>query len=267
VQRTNEQRAALLFVVLTLSAITVVCGAFLLADAPIPEWFVIAGRWLPALLSLLVLRIVPLPGGLARWWALRPGGWRRLLGGSAAALGALVAAYALTAVVVTALGVAHPQPWSTLGQVAVLLVPMVLVYSLSTFGEEAAWRGFLQQAWGTAGFWRTAAAVSAVWVAFHVPLHGAMALQGTLPATIAVVTTLVLFPLGLFLSAVVTRFGSVWPAVFAHALPFSALNLLTDVDALPAGALWTVTAVTAAILAAAAALFAPRRGERAGRRG
>lgn len=260
VQRTNQRplRAAGLFTLLVLFSIALICGAFLLLDVPIPEWFVIVGRWLPALVSLLVLRLVPLEGGLPTWWSLRPGGWRRLLGGGATAVAVLVAVYALSVLPVVALGAAEPQPWPALAQVAVLLIPAVLLFSLSTLGEEAAWRGFLQRALDSWGFWRSAAVVSAVWVLFHVPLHGTMAVQGVLPWDIALVSTVGLFPLGLYLSAVVARFGSVWPAVFAHALPFSALNLLTDVDGLEPATLWLLTGITAVPLLGAAALFAPR---------
>lgn len=259
VQRTitPSRRAARLFVTLTLAAITVVCGLFLLTGATVPEWFVIVGRWLPALITLVVLRLVPLPHGVVTWWALRPGGWRRLLTGGAATLAVLITVYALSAWLVGALGLAQTQVWAVLVQVVLLVLPMVLVFSLSTFGEEVAWRGFLQQALADLGLWRASAVVAAAWVAFHVPLHGVMALQGTIPWVVAVVTTVGLFPLGLLLSAAVARFGSVWPAVLGHAVPFSALNLLTDVEALSAGTHWVLAGVTAVLLVAAALLLAP----------
>lgn len=252
-------RAATLFVLLTLALVTALSGAFLVLGTELPEWFVIVGRWLPALVTLLVLRLVPLPGDLAHWWALRPGGWRPLVGSGLAAVGALVLVYALSVLPALIGDSADLQPATALAQVAVLLLPMVLVFSLSTLGEEAAWRGFLQRALAGWGFWSASAAVSAGWVLFHVPLHATMALQGTIPWVMALTSTVGLFPLGLFLSAVVVRFGSVWPAVFAHALPFSALNLLRDVDDLPDTTLWVTTAVTAVLVTAAAALFAPRR--------
>lgn len=40
------------------------------------------------------MRLLPLPGGISTWWALRPGGWRRLLTGSVVVVGVLVATYA-----------------------------------------------------------------------------------------------------------------------------------------------------------------------------
>ncbi|MBZ2198495.1 CPBP family intramembrane glutamic endopeptidase [Occultella gossypii] len=240
---------------IALGAITAICATFLAVGATIPEWFVVVGRWLPALVSLVVLRLVVLPGGLARWWALRPGGWRRLLGGCAVAVVALIAVYALSVLPIVAFGPAEPQPGSALAQVAILLIPTILVFSLSTFGEEVGWRGFLQQTLAEWGFWRASATIAGVWVAFHVPLHGAMAIQGTIDWLIAATSTIGLFPLGLFLSAAVLRFRSVWPAVFAHAVPLSALNLISNVDDLGPGTLWALTAITAVLLTAAAALL------------
>ncbi len=260
VQRSNisVSRATRLFVVLVLAAITLICGAFLVAGVPIPEWFVIAGRWLPVLVVLVVLRTHPLLGGWKHWLGLRPGSWVRLLTGGMVAVGVLLAAYVLSATAVIALGLADLQPWAVLGQVAVLMVPTILVMSLSTVGEEAAWRGFLQRAWSGWGFWPSTMAVSAVWMAFHVPLHGVMALQETIPWIAAITSTIGLFPLGLLLGAAAARFGSVWPAVFAHALPLTALTLLADAGSLPGATHWIVTAITAAFVTGAAILLAPR---------
>ena len=256
VQRTNPDRVALRFTVLVLVAITAVSGFFVVADILLPEWFVIVGRWLPALISLVVIR--ELNGGVAKWWDLCPGGWRRLLAGGAVGVVVLLGVYVAAAVVVALTGIGVMQPWSTLAPVAIMVIPMVLLFSLSTLGEEAAWRGFLQQTLAGLGFWRASSVVAAVWVLFHIPLHGAMAVQGTIPVTVAVVTTLGLFPLGLYLSAVVVRFGSVWPAVFAHALPLSTLSLLVNVDGMTTGVHWVVGVVTAALVTAAALALAPR---------
>lgn len=248
-------RAAALFCGITLAALTLICGLFLAADVPIPGWFTLAGRWLPALASLVVLRLMKLPGGLATWWNLHAGGWNKALGGSAVAIIALIACYALSVTVLAVTGQVTAQPLSALGQVAILLVPMILLFSLSTFGEEVGWRGFLQQALADKGFWSASSIVAAVWVLFHIPLHGAMALQGLLPWPVAILTTLGLFPLGLFLSAAVVRWGSVWPAVFAHAVPFSALNLITNVDELSVTVHVLLAVVTAVVLLGAAAVI------------
>lgn len=253
VQRTNSSvsRAAAWFVIGTLGLITVICGAFWVLDVQIPEWFTVVGRWLPALVSLTALRLTALPGGLLAWWALRPGGIRRLLTGAVTGIAVLLAGYTLSAAVLTVFTGAQLQPWSVLGPVAVMLIPSILMFSLSTFGEEVGWRGFLQQAlpWG---FWPSAVAVAGVWVAFHIPLHSVLAAQGTISWTIAVTMTLGLFPLGLLLSALVHRFASVWPAVFAHALPLSALNLVADAGELTGAGQALLAAVTGLLLALAA---------------
>lgn len=260
-QRSNRPvHAGLLFVVITLAVVSLICGGFLVLGVAIPEWFVIVGRWIPAIVAIVVLRASRFEDGLVTWLALglRRGGWRRMLGGSALTVVALLAAYALSAGIVVALGLAQLQPWSVLGQVAILAVPMILVFSLSTLGEEVAWRGFLQRAFSGWGFWRASSVIAAAWVVFHIPLHGVMAIQGTLPVTAAITSTLGLFFLGLLLSAAVVRFGSVWPAVFAHALPLSTLNLFADADALSTSTQWVVAGISAAAVLGAALLLAPR---------
>lgn len=265
VQRTNTARAAGWFVVGTLGLVTLICGIFFGLGVAIPEWFTVAGRWLPGLVSLLVLRVLALPGSLSSWWALRPRGLRRLLAGGLTGVGVLLAVYVLSAAALVLVTGAELQPWSVLGPATVMLVPSLLLFSLSTLGEEIGWRGFLQQAlpWG---FWRSAAVVAAVWVAFHIPLHGVMAAQGTLPWTIAVSSTLGLFPLGLLLSALVHRFASVWPAVLGHALPLTALNLVADAGDLTGSDHAILATVTGLLLFLAAWLivrFRPARGSSA----
>ena len=253
VQRTNSRvsHATAWFVIGILGLITAICGVFWILDAQIPEWFTVVGRWLPALVSVAVLRLTAPPGGLLSWWALRPGGFRRLLTGAITGIAVLLAVYALSAVALIVVTDAELQPWSVLGQVAVVLVPSILMFSLSTLGEEVGWRGFLQQAlpWS---FWPSAVAVAAVWVAFHIPLHGVMAVQGTISWSVAVTMTLGLFPLGLLLSALVHRFASVWPAVFGHALPLSALNLVADAGEVTAAGQVLLATVTGLLLVLAA---------------
>lgn len=262
-QRSNSPaRAGLLFIVITLAVVSLICCGFLAFGVTIPEWFVIVGRWIPAIVALIVLRASRLEGGLVTWFGLRAGGWRRMLGGSALTVIVLLAAYAASAGVVVALGLAQLQPWSVLGQAALLVVPMILVFSLSTIGEEVAWRGFLQHAFGGWGFWWASSVIAAAWVVFHIPLHGAMAIQGTLPVNVAITSTLGLFFLGLLLSAAAVRFRSVWPAVFAHALPMSTLNLFADASTLPVSTQWVVAGISAAAVLVAAALLAPRGSQR-----
>jgi uncharacterized protein len=260
VQRTNTSRlrAAGTFIVVVLAANTAVSSVFLLLDAPIPQWFLVVGRWLPALVTLIVLRGWRLQGGILQWWNVRPGGWRRLITGSVAGVLVLLAVYTVTALLASLLGVATLLGPAELTAIAVILPVMVVVFALSTFGEEAAWRGFLQQTLAPWGFWRSSAAVALVWVAFHIPLHGVMALQGVLPWAAAIASTVLLFPLGILLSALVERWGSVWPAVFAHALPMTALNLLANPGSFGLATQLSVTAISSALMLGAAAII--RRG-------
>lgn len=257
VQRTNYVRAARLYVGIVLATITVVCLAFLLTGTELPGWLVVAGRWIPALVSLLVLRLVPLPGGVATWWSLRPGGAGRLFAGIGVGVAGLVLVHLATAAGAAALGVARFIDAAVLLAAIPSLLMTLLLISVSTFGEEVAWRGFLQRLWAEHGLWRCAAAVSGVWVVFHVPVHGVMAAQGTLPWPQAIVSTLSLFGMGMFLSAAVARFGSVWPAVFGHAVPLTSLNLLQSPADLPVATLWAVAGVEVALLLVASWLIAP----------
>ena len=86
-----------------------------------------------------------------------------------------------------------------------------------------------------------------------------MVYQGVLPLDAALTSTLTLFALGLLLSATAHRFGSPWPATFAHALPLSTLNLIS----LPAGPStadhWVVAGITFTALVLAAVALAPGR--------
>ncbi|WP_242636533.1 CPBP family glutamic-type intramembrane protease [Myceligenerans salitolerans] len=261
VQRTNTsaRRAALRFVVAVLATVTVVCGAFLALDTEIPEWFPTVGRWIPAVVALAVIRAARLPGGLVYWWKLRPGGWRRLLAGAAVGVLVLVAVYAVAALLAQFLGIATVIDAAALGSVALMVPVFAVVFAVSTFGEEVAWRGFLQQAWSGWSFWRSSTSIGLVWVAFHVPLHGAMAVQGTLPWSTAVSATLALLPLGILLSAFVMRWGSVWPAVFAHAAPLTTLNLLTEPGELGLGDQLTIVAIGSALMLAAASVLSNGR--------
>lgn len=94
---------------------------------------------------------------------------------------------------------------------------------------------------------------------FHVSLHGAMALQGTLPGIVAVTSTMTLIFLSFLLSAVAVRYRSVWPAVFAHALPLSTLNLIDVSAGIGPAEHWVTAGITSVILLAAALVLAPRR--------
>lgn len=238
------------FAVLVIIAVTAVCGTFLALGVEIPAWFPVVGRWLPAVVTLVVLGVARAPGGLAHWWQLRPGGWRRLLVGAALSVAILFAVHLATAGIVSLAGVAQLIGVAELATVALLVPVFALGYAVSTLGEEVAWRGFLPTALGDRGFWRTSTVIALLWVAFHIPLHGTMALQGTLPWSTAITATLLLLPLGILLSGFVARWRSVWPAVFAHAAPLTALNLLSDPGTLGVGREFVVLAVGSTLMLA-----------------
>ncbi|MGO1542808.1 MAG: CPBP family glutamic-type intramembrane protease [Gulosibacter sp.] len=252
------KRAAWTFIAAILATITLVCGAFLILNQPIPEWFVIVGRWIPAIVALIVIRAYKLDGGLARWWQLRPGGLARFALGSLIGLAALVGSNFAAAYLYANIAWIDLHPWPVIGQMLLMVIPMALVFTISTFGEEVAWRGFLQQAFEGWGYLRASATISVIWVLFHVPLHGTMALQGVLPWHVAIASTLGLFALGMFLSAITLRFGSIWPAAIAHAAPLTALNFFTNVDALAPTTVYGVTALTSVILIIVGAVIANR---------
>lgn len=248
-----------MFVVATLVLVAVICVFFLMSGVTLPDWLTIVGRWIPAAVSLVVIMLFRLPNSIAHWWMLRPGGVRRLLGGLATGVLGLVLIYAASAAVGVGLGLAAPLPGRAYLQIAALTVPMALLFSLSTLGEEAAWRAFLPQLMPRTNRWGRAVAISGIWVVFHIPLHGTMMLQGTLDPSTGVVSTLLLLPLGVFLAMLVERFGSVWSAVIAHAVPMSVLNLVADAPALPSSALWGLAGITAVVLTAGAVVVAPTR--------
>lgn len=233
---------------LVLALVTAVCGTFLVLDVDVPAWFPTVGRWVPAVVALVVIRAQRLPGGLVHWWSLRPGGWKRLVAGAAAGVLTLLAVYLATALLSDLFGIANMLRGAELVPIVLMVPVFAVVYSVSTFGEEVAWRGFLQQAWAGRGFWRGPTLIALVWVAFHVPLHGTMAVQGTLPWSTAISATLQLLPLGILLSAFVVRWGSVWPAVFAHAAPLTALNLLVDPSRLDVTHQLTIVAISSALM-------------------
>jgi membrane protease YdiL (CAAX protease family) len=54
------------------------------------------------------------------------------------------------------------------------LIAGVTVNAIAAFGEELGWRGLLQKELGHLGFWRSSAAIGAIWGVWHAPLilHG-----------------------------------------------------------------------------------------------
>lgn len=255
----------------SIAVLTAVCGLFLVTGDPVPPWALFIGRWIPALVALGVLVRTPSihgrgPGALAAWWGLRRSQGSddrpRLVGtfvASAGAAAGVIVIAVVSALLAATVGAIELPTGSVLVMGVVSMLPLTLVFAVSTLGEEMVWRSHLPRLLG-GGFWPTACVIAGAWTAFHVPLHFTCVLQGDMSASHAVATTLVLLPLSLFLSAAAACWGSVWPAVIAHAVPFSALTLATDSPGLDAAAVWTVTGISAALLLSAAMAIAPVEG-------
>lgn len=259
----STRRAIALLAGGPLVLLTAVCGAFLAAGVPVPSWAVLLGRWIPALVSLAVLLIIFRDHGGGRAaivaaWGLRRGRGARVRFAltCAAGVAAVVVVSVVTALLAATVGAMTLQPAQVLVPGILMMLPLVLVFALSTLGEEVVWRSHLPRLLG-GGFWRSALIVSMAWTAFHVPLHLTYVLQGDMPLSHAAAVTAAIFPLSLFLSALAARQGSVWPAVFAHAVPFSAVNLAVDSAAIAPEAMWTVTGISSALFLSAAMAVAP----------
>lgn len=284
----SHRSAFALIVGASIALLTAVCGVVLIADLSLPPWALFVGRWIPALVAFVLLVRTPGlhgsgPGTVADWWGLRrsdgprPTGPRltgprltvprprgrivgTLLTSAGAAAGVVVIAV-VTALLAATVGAIHLEETRVLLLGALAIPPLTLLLAVSTLGEEVVWRGHLPRLLG-GGFWQGACAIAGAWTAFHVPLHLTYALQGDMPTAHAAAVTLGLFPLGLFLSAVTARWGTVWPAVIAHAVPVSALTLAADAPGLDAAAVWTVTGISAALFLSAGMAIAPLEGAR-----
>lgn len=98
-----------------------------------------------------------------------------------------------------------------------LLLPVIVIQaSVSAFGEELGWRGYLTTALSPMGFWPSALVIGVVWGLWHAPIillgynFGRTDIAGVLLMIGGCVAWGVLFG---FLRL---RSGSMWPAVFAH---------------------------------------------------
>ena len=271
-------RAFALIVGASIAVLTAVCGIFLITDVPVPPWALFIGRWIPALVALVVMVRTPSLHGAGRgtlgsWWGLRrPRGTQgrarpvwTVVASAGTAAGALVIAV-VTAALAATVGAIELQTTEVLFMGVLAMLPFTLVFAASTLGEEVVWRSHLPRLLD-GGFWPSAFLIAAAWTAFHVPLHLTYVLQGDMPASHAVALTFGLLPLSLFLSAAASRWGNVWPAVIAHAVPVSALTLATDSLGLDAAAVWTVTGISAALFLSASMAVAPVEGERSPQRG
>lgn len=244
-----QTRAAAVAVSLAFVLVLLLCLPFLFTGTDVPSAVVVLGRVLPGVASLVAIRTVLGRGHLAGLWRLQPWSLREVgvsyLFGIALMLPVLVG----PALVGQLFGAALQPASALLAAVPVILVGTA-VFALSTFGEEVLWRGHLQSASGRLGFWPASVLIGVLWMLWHLPLHGVYLVQGTLSTAEVVAATVGIAFWAPLLAALVERRGVIWPAVFAHAVPLSSLQLL-EPGSLDAGAFWALTAIGwAAMLAA-----------------
>jgi membrane protease YdiL (CAAX protease family) len=266
----TSPRGILLLAGAPLLLLTAVCGAFLVAGVSVPGWAVVVGRWLPALVSLVVLwPALRRPRGvrdvLVPAWGLRRGRGTRMRATLLSAVGIAVVfvVAVMTAALSDTVGAMTVQPWGDVALGLALMVPLIPVLALSTLGEEVVWRSHLPQLLGGT-FWRRSFLIALVWAVFHVPLHLTYVLQGDLSLAHAAATTAGLIPLSLFLSALTARQGSVWPAALAHAAPVTGLTLAQNAATIDPTALWTITLLGGVLMLSAAMALAPSEDAHAG---
>jgi membrane protease YdiL (CAAX protease family) len=109
--------------------------------------------------------------------------------------------------------------WADGAGLAVLLtLPVSLLFMIPVAGEELAWRGYLTTLLAPRGFAFTTALIAALWALWHLPLTLAYAYAGELEGRDVVSKTVDLLLAAVLVSALRYLSGSVWPAVFAHAL-------------------------------------------------
>ncbi|MBM2618415.1 CPBP family intramembrane metalloprotease [Actinoplanes sp. LDG1-06] len=224
----RQFRAGAWFVAVTFAVVTLVNAVFLFAREPAGAWFPFVAPLVPATVSLLIVRGMGLAGGVEFWWALRPPNRRALADG---AIGGLLIAFVVS---VAAAVLAHLAGLATLWPADVMLsiattLPIALVLStVSTFVEEVGWRGFLQRALAPWAFWRSSLTVAAGWAVVQAPVYAVSAMLGDMSWQRAVIWSASLVPNSILLSAFVVRWGSIWPAVLAGAMPTATLGLLRD---------------------------------------
>lgn len=101
---------------------------------------------------------------------------------------------------------------------AILTLPVAIVFMIPVAGEELAWRGYLTTLLSSRGFAATTALIGGLWALWHLPLTVALAQAGELDGRDVIAKTVDLLLAAVLVSALRYLSGSVWPAVFAHAL-------------------------------------------------
>lgn len=142
--------------------------------------------------------------------------------------------------------------------IAVAFLPVnVIIATLTAFGEELGWRGFLTTALSPLGFWRTALISGILWGIWHAPII----LLGYNFLRTDFTGLLLMCGFTLFVGVLLqwSRYwtGSVWPAAVGHgalnaAVPLTLVLLPADADAALASALgvpgWILMALVVLVL-------------------
>ncbi|MGO2748240.1 CPBP family intramembrane glutamic endopeptidase, partial [Microbacterium sp.] len=163
----------------------------------------------------------------------------------------------------TALGLVEFAPVEGAAAAALLVLPLSIVWMVFAFGEEIGWRGYLTSLLAPLGFWRSTLVIGGFWAAWHLPLTLTYALDGTMPFRDVVSTTVNLLFAAVAISLVRWFSGSVWPAVFAHAVmntmgQFAYSNLITPLTSLDDGAYWAFFGVSWGVWAVVLAVVTRR---------
>lgn len=241
------------------------------------EWLGVAtpfAQWIPALAVLMAAWAAGLRLPVSKLWSLTP--VRRSRGARPWGSTMLIVTLALLAVPAMHLGAASLvglTPWiagSETWIVAAMVVPMLVVSSLSALGEEVAWRGFLWRAWRERlGMLGTILASTVAWVLWHVPLLAAYGVASDLEWR-DVAASLISLTIGsVLLGLARERGGNVWPAVLGHGLMnswlvFANSNLVASPATLNDAGFWAFHALSWAawaLVLGAVALFGARRAD------
>lgn len=201
-----------------------------LFDEAVASSVVLFGQFAPLAASLLTWWVFGRRERLRDLWALRVPSRRGLFSGLGRALVALVAVAALQAVVHVLLSLATRRDLdfaSSQLPLAAAVLPLALALCLPCFGEEVAWRGHLWRLLDETSAWRRVLVSSLVWALWHGPLMIGYVASGVMQTHMAVVAVVNVFFAGLLLGWLRETSGTVWPAVFGHALLNSAMVYLT----------------------------------------
>ncbi|WP_110589898.1 CPBP family intramembrane glutamic endopeptidase [Microbacterium suaedae] len=214
-------------------------------------------QWIP-FLAILIVHAILRPG--VRFWRWSAIGVRPLgqtLGAAGIALAVFTIVPLATIVATASLGLVDYSVVEGAGTAALLVLPFSIVWMLFAFGEEAGWRGYIQTTLAPLGFWGSTLIIGGFWAAWHLPVALTYSLDGTMPMRVVVTTTVNLLFAAVAISAVRYLGGSVWPAVFAHAVmntmgQFAYSNLITPLADLDTPTYWAFHGVSWTIWAAVA---------------